>query len=168
MLLGCFFSSGTSSTIFHWHPILLKSRWLLIEFTRQCSRMCCPAVLWLSRTDVSCDKCSCCCHPGRADTLHTLQATGVPLSIPLLVGTTAVPKWIVDEGICQGLFAAGPDLMLLLLQMERPVQSVGDESCWWTIHASGPAWWHQSKVWTNKKLKSMRGQSKFQFLCVSP
>lgn len=33
----------------------------------------CPAALWLSRTDVSCDKRSCRCHPRRADTLHTLQ-----------------------------------------------------------------------------------------------
>lgn len=37
-----------------------------------------------------------------------------PSPSPLLDGTTAVPKWIPNESICQGLFAAGLDLMLLL------------------------------------------------------
>lgn len=74
-----------------------------------------PAVLWLSRTDVSCDKRLCRCHARRADTLHTLLTAGFPLSVPpFLDGTTAVPKWIPNESICQGLFAAGLDLMLLL------------------------------------------------------
>lgn len=83
----------------------------------------CPAALWLSRTDVSCDKRSCRCHPGRADTLHTLywlQAS--PSLSPLLDGTTAVPKWISNESICQGLFAAGLDLMLLLCRWKDWLQ----------------------------------------------
>lgn len=128
----------------------------------------CPAALWLSRTDVSCDKRSCRCHPRRADTLHTLHwlpaspslchcpPTPPPPPSPsprtlFSDAAAAVPKWISNERICQGLFAAGLDLMLLLCRRSgcrlRYSRAAGGR--------------HLPQVWpgntdTNKELKTMK------------
>lgn len=127
----------------------------------------CPAALWLSRTDVSCDKRSCCCHPGRADTLHTLLTLASLSPSPLLDGTTAVPKWIPNESICQGLFAAGLDLMLLLcswrdrLSLREPRAAGGQHL--------PQAWPGGTRAhFEQTELKPIRGENGFYFLSIPP
>lgn len=117
----------------------------------------CPTALWLSRTDVSCDKRSCCCHPGRADTLHILLTAGFPLSVPPFGWHHSCPKVNPKWEDLSGFVCCRPWFDAITLQMERLAQSVRAESGWWTTLASGLAWWHPSTFWTNRKLKLIRG-----------
>lgn len=127
----------------------------------------CPVALWLSRTDVSCDKRSCCCHPGRADTLHTLLTAGFPLSVPQLGWHHSCPKVNPKWEDLSGFVCYRPWFDAITLQMERLAQSAGAQSCWWTTLASGLAWRHPSPFWTNRA-ETDKGFIAVSIFLVSP
>lgn len=91
-----------------------------------------------------------------------------PSLFPLLDGTTAVPKWISNERICQGLFAAGLDLMLLLYRWR---DCLNLQNLKWLVDNTSPkafVWWHQSTSWTNSELILIRGKTPAFTFFVSP
>lgn len=85
----------------------------------------CPAALWLSRTDVSCDKHSCCCHPGRADTLHITERCLPSLSTPppLFGQHHSCPKMNLKWEDLSGFVCCKPWFAATALQMERRYQA---------------------------------------------
>lgn len=91
-----------------------------------------------------------------------------PSLFPLLDGTTAVPKWISNERICQGLFAAGLDLMLLLYRWR---DCFNLQNLKWLVDNTSPkafVWWHQSTSWTNSELILIRGTTQAFTLFLHP
>ena len=129
----------------------------------------CPAALWLSRTDVSCDKHSCCCHPRRADTLHITERCLPPSLPPPPFGQHhSCPKMNLKWEDLSGFVCCKPWFAAAALQMERLYQAA---------ELRVAAGQHLPRAWpggTEAHLKQTVswywwwGKTSFCALCISP